>query len=1142
MRIQTVINGRSFASAVLAVLVIAGMTASVVPAQPPEKIRQPSETMIKRITEAMPSKAIVRPAAPRKVLVFWRCEGFFHTSIPVANKAFEIMGKKTGAFDTVVSDDMAMFDPENLNQFDAVLFNNTTQLKFENPTRREALMAFAKGGKGIIGIHAAADNFYNWPEAADMLGGLFDGHPWGAGGTWAVKNDDPDHPLNKAFGGKGFSIRDEIYQMKTPPYSRDSLRVLLTLDMSNERNLKVKGMKREDNDYAVAWIREYGNGRVFYCGLGHNNEIFWNEAILHHYLAGIQYALGDLDADATPSAKLSTQQAVGTGAAVWQELFDGRSLDGWVQRGGDARYRVEDDAIVGSSVKGTPNSFLCTKKTFSDFVLELDFKVDPGLNSGVQVRSDSSEAYKKGRVHGYQVEIDPSNRAWSGGIYDEGRRGWLYDLSVNEPARKAFKQNEWNHFRIEAVGDSIKTWLNDVPAANLVDAMAPKGFIALQVHGTDREEPLEVRWRDIRVQELKEPYTLPSRPDAPPVISLNDLGVWREPTADWQIVSDTFLDPDNEKRLAWKDGTGVAVNGPKGVTRHLFTKMEHADIEAHIEFMVPKGSNSGVYFQGRYEIQVLDSWGVEKPEFSDCGGIYQRWDKGKGYEGRPPRVNASRKPGEWQSFDVTFRAPRFDANGNKTANAMFVKVVHNGIVVHENEEVTGPTRAAAFNDEKPIGPLMFQGDHGPVAYRNIRVRSLNPNLSPAAASARTDNPYETFLAYKYGDSRDALVAIEEDIRAATQARRKEIEATLSAALASPEATYDAKQFACRMLRRIGTAESVPALANLLGDEKLSHMARYALEDIPAPAVDRALRAALRGASGSIKVGIVNSLGERGDTGAVDALGKLLTDEDPAVAVAAAAALGKIGGSDAIGMLAGARSVGNQELRQMMFRSYLQCADRLLAQGQAQTSATMYNAVYASDWPVSIRAAGLRGLAASRGEDAVDLVAGALADGSPGIQAMAVKLARDVPGTPATRQFAALMPSLAAPVKVGLLAALADRGGIAARTAATAAARDQETSVRTAALKALAVLGDSSTIPLLAEAAATSTGEERQAARESLARLRGRDVNAAILTAAHTATPVVRAELIRAWAQRLGTDPIRLMFERPREPGVLASAK
>ncbi len=138
----------------------------------------------------------------------------------------------------------------------------------------------------------------------------------------------------------------------------------------------------------------------------------------------------------------------------------------------------------------------------------------------------------------------------------------------------------------------------------------------------------------------------------------------------------------------------------------------------------PKGSNSGVYFQARYEIQILDSWGVEHPKYGDCGGIYERWKDNQGFEGRPPRVNASREPGEWQSFDVIFRAPRFDAAGGKIANARFVKVIHNGTVVHENVEVTGPTRASTFEDEKPLGPLMLQGDHGPVAYRNLRVKSV----------------------------------------------------------------------------------------------------------------------------------------------------------------------------------------------------------------------------------------------------------------------------------------------------------------------------------------------------------------------------------------------------------------------------------
>jgi len=210
-----------------------------------------------------------------------------------------------------------------------------------------------------------------------------------------------------------------------------------------------------------------------------------------------------------------------------------------------------------------------------------------------------------------------------------------------------------------------------------------------------------------------------------------DLSGWRGETGDWRIVGDVKLAPDDSRKLAAVDGAGAALNGPRGRTRHLISKLEHGDVEAHIEFVVPKGSNSGVYFQGRYEIQVLDSWGV-KPEqlkHGDCGGIYQRWDgkrRPPGYEGHPPRVNASRQPGEWQTFDVVFRAPRFDAGGKKTANAKFLKVVHNGKLVHENVEVTGPTRAAIFADEKPAGPLMLQGDHGPVAYRNVWLRLIGP--------------------------------------------------------------------------------------------------------------------------------------------------------------------------------------------------------------------------------------------------------------------------------------------------------------------------------------------------------------------------------------------------------------------------------
>lgn len=201
--------------------------------------------------------------------------------------------------------------------------------------------------------------------------------------------------------------------------------------------------------------------------------------------------------------------------AGWKPLFNGRNIDGWSQKGGVAKYRVENGELIGNSQPNTPNSFLCTTREYTNFILEVEFKVAQGLNSGVQIRSHAyptntevmwkSKAVKvpANRVHGYQVEIDTTARAWTGGIYEEGRRGWLNSLTNNQPARQAFKQNDWNKFHIEAVGDSIKTSLNGVPAADLRDGLTPSGFIGLQVHGVGkRTNDLEVRFRNIRIKEL----------------------------------------------------------------------------------------------------------------------------------------------------------------------------------------------------------------------------------------------------------------------------------------------------------------------------------------------------------------------------------------------------------------------------------------------------------------------------------------------------------------------------------------------------------------------------------------------------------------------------------------------------------------
>jgi len=291
------VNRRDFLAAALATAALPTVIGNVGRAAPKPKGLPDAD--IEKIIDAAPDKATAKPAKPRTLLVFNRCGGFRHGSIPWGSGAIEIMGNKTAAYETVVSDDMAVFTPDHLEPLDAVVFNNTTRLRFDE-NQRKALMDFVQGGKGVVGIHGATDNFYDWPEAAEMMGGLFSGHPWHE--KVGVKLDDPGHPLLAAFGGKGFYVTDEIYQFRDP-YSRERLRVLLSLDM----NKTAKKGKREDQDFAVSWVRSLGKGRVFYCSLGHRNEIFWNPAILRHYLDGIQFALGDLAADTTPSTKLSKQ-------------------------------------------------------------------------------------------------------------------------------------------------------------------------------------------------------------------------------------------------------------------------------------------------------------------------------------------------------------------------------------------------------------------------------------------------------------------------------------------------------------------------------------------------------------------------------------------------------------------------------------------------------------------------------------------------------------------------------------------------------------------------------------------------------------------------------------------------------------------
>jgi hypothetical protein len=207
----------------------------------------------------------------------------------------------------------------------------------------------------------------------------------------------------------------------------------------------------------------------------------------------------------------------------------------------------------------------------------------------------------------------------------------------------------------------------------------------------------------------------------------NNFDAWKGPTGDWTAVAGVAVSAKNPKTLEAQEGTGVIYNGPKGRTRDLVTKQAFGDQEVHVEFLIPKGSNSGVKLHGHYEIQIYDSYGSTKKLNGDsCGGIYPRAEQKPQYhhidDGIAPKVNAAKPPGEWQTLDIVFQAPRFDATGNKTAKAKFVKVVLNGTVVHDNVEVDTPTGHAWHNKEMAAGPILLQGDHGPVAFRNVKVR------------------------------------------------------------------------------------------------------------------------------------------------------------------------------------------------------------------------------------------------------------------------------------------------------------------------------------------------------------------------------------------------------------------------------------
>lgn len=297
--------------------------------------------------------------------------------------------------------------------------------------------------------------------------------------------------------------------------------------------------------------------------------------------------------------------------AKWQDLFNGKNLKGWEVLNGTAEFSVKDGTIIGTSKKGSPNTFLATKKLYDDFILEFEFKVDDGFNSGVQIRSSSSKDFENGRVHGYQFEIDPTDRAWTGGIYDEARRGWLYPLTKNNEARSSFKNLEWNKGRVEAIGSSIRTWVNGMPCADLIDDMTLSGFIALQVHSVaDSDVGKSVTFRNIRIlTENIEKFATPRAENGIEQVNaiINTISE-KEKQDGWKLLWDgqssegwrgARMDHFPEKGWVIDDGILKVMRSGGGEAAYggdIVTKKKYKNFILKVDFRITEGANSGIKY------------------------------------------------------------------------------------------------------------------------------------------------------------------------------------------------------------------------------------------------------------------------------------------------------------------------------------------------------------------------------------------------------------------------------------------------------------------------------------------------------------------------------------------------------------------
>ncbi len=421
----------------------------------------------------------------------------------------------------------------------------------------------------------------------------------------------------------------------------------------------------------------------------------------------------------------------------WKSLFNGKDLNGWKQLNGEAKYEVVDGIIVGTTVFGTPNSFLCTEKNYSDFIFEVDLLVEENMNSGIQFRSLSKADYRDGRVHGYQCEVDPSDRAWSGGIYDEARRGWLYPLELNPEAQSALKQGEWNTYRIECIGNSIKTWLNGIACSHVIDDMTSEGFIALQVHSINNKEKegQQIKWRNVRI---KTENLKPSPSEGIYVVNL--IPNYLSETEKKQGFKLLF---DGNSADEWKsEKTGVfpkqgweVKNGELAVLSkdvsperggNIITKKEFGPFEFKFEFNMAEGANSGIkYGIGNngpglgLEYQILDD--SKHPDAKN--GVVGNRTLASLYDLIPAKKENRyvQKPGEWNRGRIVVfpdNTVQHWLNGRKVVEYKRGDNIYKALVARSKY-----SKYEGFG-MAPKGPILLQDHQDNVSFRSLKIREL----------------------------------------------------------------------------------------------------------------------------------------------------------------------------------------------------------------------------------------------------------------------------------------------------------------------------------------------------------------------------------------------------------------------------------